>query len=175
MTIVVAAYTNDGRMMMVSDSLATCNGIRFPGKVPKIITQPDFMLGIAGSYHCLRKVQQAIANSSLRAGLTEIVDYLHAVNNHEHDKWDSECLFINAEGISLIDGALGILSVDQPFHAIGSGQEAALGCLLGEYHDMEEDELFDPESVEKAAAVACHLNIGCGGPLVSHFLHLPTQ
>lgn len=171
MTIVVAAFLDNGQFAMGSDSLATGgNGLRVPAQVPKFHVGKDFMVGVAGSYQCFLKLKLALSNIPPgQENPDAIVDMIHQINQGHRDEWDSSALFINKHGIWEIDRALSIIQVDTTYHAIGSGVEAALGYLTGQILPSER-EFINQQELLIALGVCCELLVTCGEPLVYNLL-----
>lgn len=128
------------------------------------------MVGLAGSYHCFNKLKQAL--SSIHPGQESpesIVDALHQINQGHRDEWDSAALFVNQEGIWEIDGALSIIKVDTTYHAIGSGQECALGYLTGQILGQDREFITESELLV-SVAVCVELLVHCGGSVVYNII-----
>lgn len=172
MTIITAAFLDDNHFIMASDSLCVSNGHwKTPTTVEKFIIQPDYMVGIAGSYHCFRKLRKALSPLPLYPDAEQIVDALHQINADHRDEWESEALIINRQGIWSVDCALSLMPIEQSFYAIGCGREAALGYLTGQALKGEV-EFLSEEDITFSVAIACHLSTGCGEPIVFNKIEL---
>lgn len=136
----------DARLgIMVSDSKCSWGNQWFPSK--KVYRVNDFLIGLAGE----------------AAKIDDFVDYLRAGSPGKPPKGDFSGLLLRASGLYAVSSDGSLTAIDRGFHAIGSGDAAALGAMLAGAPPQRAVEIaLDVDTYSGGAIQTFHLDESAG-------------
>jgi ATP-dependent protease HslVU (ClpYQ) peptidase subunit len=129
------------KRVMVCDSKATCGDSWFP--ITKVYQVEDELIGFAGA---------------ASEGARWLDWYASGQRGKMPGMENVSIMILSTDGVRLVEGSGRIVQIERGFHAIGSGDKAALGAFMA------------GADARKAVGIACQIDAGSGGDIHVHKL-----
>lgn len=180
MTIVAAVFDHESCRGAIAADTGVDYGSHKGDGITKLVDKGDAIVGVAGSALWIRYVREFEEDLDLDEmpaleWAESLSDYLVDVaselghRSQDHDGTSSsefQFLVLTGEGIFAIDPTGCTLEIMEPFHAIGSGADVAIGSLFFSSRYGFDRGVATHEHVESAVESAIAHGRGCHGGIL---------